>query len=166
MRRIIPTLIAVCALTLGAAPVLAGGPAETHTETVKNLTESFPDFNPCTGDPGVVTVTYNGVFHMTQLASGELHLTGTLTGQFVFEPDDSSLPSYTGRFTNWFGENHNQNQAAATFTFRLRGVGSDGSTVTAHGVSHITAETIDFSAFPPIVEGLKVMFDKFDCTER
>ena len=43
MRRFIPTVVAACALILGAAPVLAGGPAETHTETVKNFAESFPD---------------------------------------------------------------------------------------------------------------------------
>lgn len=91
---------------------------------------------------------------------------GPSPGSSHSSPNDQSLPSFTGRFTNWFGENHNQNQAAATFTFRLRGVGSDGSNMTAHGVSHITAEAIDFSTFPPIVEGLKVMFDKFECTQR
>jgi hypothetical protein len=163
MRRMLAIGLAAGLLLAGAAPALAGGPAQTFTETFKNVTETIPEVNPCTGDEGTVTITYNGVIHITQLASGEFHITGTLTGTFVFVPDDSELPTFTGRFTNWFGENHNRNEAAATFTFSARGTGSDGSTLNFHAVSHITADTIDFTTVPPTVTGLKVMFDKFGC---
>ena len=163
MRRTSAVGLAAALLFTLATPVLAGGPAETSTETFKDVTETFPEVNPCTGDPGAVTVTYNGVFHVTELASGEQHLTGTLTGTFVFVPDDPTLPTASGRFTQWFGENHNQNEANATFTFRIRGVTSDGAVLNAHAVSHITADAIDFSVFPPMIEGVKVMFDRFEC---
>jgi hypothetical protein len=163
MRRMLATGLAAGLLLAMAAPALAGGPAQTFTETVKDVTETFPEVNPCTGDEGTVTITYNGVFHVTELASGEFHLTGTLTGTFVFIPDDPELPTFSGRFTSWFGENHNPNEAAATTTFRVRGTGSDGSTINFHAVSHITADTIDFTTAPPTVTGLKVMFDKFGC---
>jgi hypothetical protein len=163
MRRMLAIGLAAGLLLAMAAPALAGGPAQTFTETVKDVTETIPEVNPCTGDEGTVTITYNAVFHVTELASGELHVTGTLTGTFVFVPDDSDLPTFTGRFTSWFGENHNLNEAAATTTFRVRGTGSDGSTINFHAVSHITADTIDFTTVPPTVTGLKVMFDKFGC---
>ena len=162
-RRALAVLLGVALLLLQAAAVLAVGPAETHTERFKGVTETFTDVNPCTGDPADVTITYQGVFHMTQLASGELHITGTLTGTFALVPHDSSLPTYTGRFAQWFGENHNRNQAAATFTFSGRGTGSDGSTLKFHAVSHITADVIDFSTDPPTISGVTVAFDRFTC---
>ena len=163
MRRMLSMGLAVGLILTMAAPALAGGPAQTFTETVKDVTETIAEVNPCTGDEGTVTITYNAVFHVTELASGEFHLTGTLTGTFVFVPDDPEQATFTGRFTSWFGENHNLNEAAATTTFRVRGTGSDGSTINFHAVSHITADTIDFSTVPPTVTGLKVMFDKFAC---
>src|SRR5688572_26721516 len=101
MRRMLATGLAAGLLLAMAAPALAGGPAQTFTETVKDVTETFPEVNPCTGDEGTVTITYNGVFHVTELASGEFHLTGTLTGTFVFVPDDPELPTFSGRFTSW-----------------------------------------------------------------
>lgn len=163
MRRTAVIGLAAALLLSVAAPAVAGGPAQTFTQTFKDVTESFPEGNPCTGDPGIVTITYNGVIHITELASGEFHITGTFTGTFTFVHDDPTLPTYTGRFTQWFGENHNRNEAVATFTFRARGTGSDGSTLNFHAVAHITADTIDFSTDPPTVTGLKVMFDRFGC---
>ena len=163
MRRMLAIGLAAGLLLSGAAAALAVGPAQTFTQTFKNVTETFPEVNPCTGDQGTVTITYNGVIHITELASGEFHITGTLTGTFEFVPNDPELPTFTGRFTNWFGENHNLNEAAATFTFSVRGTGSDGSRINFHAVSHITADTIDFTTVPPTVTGLKVMFDKFEC---
>ena len=163
MRRMLAIGLAAGLLLSGTTAALAVGPAQTFTQIFKNVTETFPEVNECTGDAGTVTITYNGVVHITELASGEFHITGTLTGTFVFVPNDPERPTFTGRFTNWFGENHNLNEAAATFTFSVRGTGSDGSRITFHAVSHITADTIDFSTDPPTVTGLKVTFDKVAC---
>src|SRR5687768_18458708 len=110
MRRMLSMGLAVGLILTMAAPALAGGPAQTFTETLKDVTETIAEVNPCTGDEGTATITYNAVFHATELASGEFHFTGTLTGTFVFVPDDPDQPTFTGRFTSWFGENHNQNE--------------------------------------------------------
>lgn len=119
--------------------------------------------NPCTGDPGAFTITYTGVFHTSQNAAGGTRTTGTLTGTFVFDTTDPTRPDFTGRFTQTFGDNTNSNNQLATSTFRVRGTGTDGSTVRFHTVAHITAETIDASTDPPTVTGVKVKFDRLRC---
>src|SRR6266508_4082517 len=46
------------------------------------------------------------------------------------------LPSYTGKFTVWGGFNQNGNTVNGTFTFNVRGSGSDGSTFKNHTTEH------------------------------
>ncbi len=138
VRRVFICVLTLSTLLLMTVASVGAAPAETETITVKDATESFTDVNPCTGEPGLVTVTYNGVFHITALDDGTYHITGTETGTFTFEPDDPSQPSVTGRFTIWFGENSNQASFNGTFTFRVNGQGSDGSTVRFNGVAHIS----------------------------
>ena len=67
--------------------------------------------------------------------------------------DDPSLPTFTGHFTQWFGENSNQQNFATTFTFTIIGTGSDGSSLKFH-------ETAHFSATP---QGATLEFDKPMC---
>jgi hypothetical protein len=156
------SVLVACALTLLILPgssVFAQ--AQPVTEVVKDQTETFIDELPCVGQ-AEITITYNGVFHITEAPNG-VHITGTLTGTFVADPLDPSLPTYTGRFTQWFGENHNPNMANATFTFSVRGQADDGSRLNFHVVAHITAEVIDFEADPPVVEGVRVEFEKARC---
>ena len=135
-RLILRTLISLIAvsglLLLSAAP--AGAAASVSTENVHRFTETFPSENPCTGDLGIVTVTYNGVFHTSVDATGGSHLTGTVTGRFEFEPTDASQPSFTGRFTQWFGGNIGANGQGFWSTFSLTGYGSDGSVIHFNGV--------------------------------
>lgn len=156
------SLLAVAALcVLSASPVFAQ--AQTSTTNLKNVTETFPEINPCTGESGTVTVTYNAVFHVTHDATGGTHTTGTLTGTFDFDATDPAEPDFSGRFTNWFGDSNNSNIDVATFTFSVRGTGTDGSKLTFHGVAHITAETIDLSTEPPTVTGVRVNFFRARC---
>jgi hypothetical protein len=77
--------------------------------------------------------------------------TGTLTGTFSFVPFDSSKPSYTGRFTTWFGDNDNLRNDAETEILRVRGTGSDGSVLNFHVVAHlnVSASGITFSFEKP-----------------
>jgi hypothetical protein len=50
--------------------------------------------------------------------------------------EDPSLPSYTGSFTVWGGFNQNNQVVNGTFTFSVRGRGSDGSRFTNHTTDH------------------------------
>ena len=148
-------VIAAAALAVAPAASPAGAGAVTYLQTFHNVTEVSTDANPCTGDPGTLTLTYNGAFHATELTSGigagTFWATGTLTGTFSFVPFDSSKPSYSGRFTTWFGDNDNLRNGAQTETFRVRGIGSDGSVLSFHGVAHmnVTATGITFSFEKP-----------------
>uniref|UniRef100_A0A831TCT5 Carboxypeptidase regulatory-like domain-containing protein n=1 Tax=Thermorudis peleae TaxID=1382356 RepID=A0A831TCT5_9BACT len=138
IRRVFALIVTLSTLLLTVVANVGAAPAETVTITFKDVTETFADTNPCTGEPGLVTVTYNGVLHITGLPNGTYHVTGTQTGTFVFEPDDPSQPSVAGRFTIWFGENSNQASFNGTVTFRVNGQGSDGSTLRFNGVAHIS----------------------------
>jgi hypothetical protein len=154
-RKLVLVLIAATALIAVPAASPAGAGAQSFTETVKDFTEVSTDVNPCTGDPGTLTLTYNGVFHVTFLTAGKgagtFWATGTLTGTFSFVPFDSSKPSYTGRFTTWFGENGNLQNGTQTATLRVRGIGSDGSVLQFHDVAHmsVSASGITFSFDKP-----------------
>jgi hypothetical protein len=137
MGRRLALVACLAGLVVAMMAPAAFAKANTFTETVHGFTETFPDVNPCTGDPGQLTVTYNGVFHITDDPNGGFHVTGTNTGTFTFVPDDPSLPSYTGRFTVWFGGNVTSNSDGFWVTFRVKGTGSDGSELVFNAVEQI-----------------------------
>ena len=136
VRRIALLALLTGSLVAVAAPS-ATAQATSFTETVQGVTETFPEINPCSGATGTVTVTYNGIFHVTEDPQGGFHITGTQTGTFTFVPDDASEPSFTGRFTTWFGGNVSTNTDGFWTTFRVRGTGSDGSTLLFNAVEQI-----------------------------
>lgn len=131
----------------------AGAGAITFTQIDHNLTTVQAGNNPCTGVPGTLTTTVNDVFHGTMLANGTDWFTGTITGTFLFVPDDSSQPSYTGHFTQWFNQNDNLRNGNSTFTFSVHGTGSDGSSLTFHEVAHFSVSAT----------GVVVFFDRPTC---
>ena len=135
--RALAFLAVVGLLLFPASSAFADG-AVTFTQPFHNVTESFAETNPCTGDPGTVTITYNGVVHITTLPNGTSHFTITQTGDEVFVPDDPDLPTITGHFTSWDGFNSNNQNAAGTFTFTVHGTGSDGSTLKFHVTEHFS----------------------------
>jgi len=159
MLRLVLASVAVIALLLLAAPNAraAGAGAVSFTQTFKNVTETFHDVNPCSGAPATITITYNGVFHITQLTSGQgagtFWATGTQTGNFVLVPDDSTQPTYTGHFTDWFGDNNNLQNGTETSTFTVHGIGSDGSTLRFHDTAHMSVSA----------SGVSIAFDKPSC---
>ena len=65
--------------------------------------------------------------HTTQLASGGLHFTVTAQGTDTLVPTDPSLPTYTGHFAFWDGDNVSQKTDIETFTQAEVLTGSDGS---------------------------------------
>jgi hypothetical protein len=130
------TLLVVAAalgLLVGVSSV-ATAEALTETVTLHNVTETFQDVNPCTGDPVTVTSTYSGVFSYTVDPQGGVHVTGTSAGTFEVVPLDPSLPTYTGRFASWFGESTSSNSDGDWVTFNIKLRGSDGSTLSLNSV--------------------------------
>jgi hypothetical protein len=124
---------AVLAFVVLALPAYAA--AQTETETFKNLTETFVDVVPCTGEEATFTTVTSGVIHTTALPNGTFHITGTQTGTFTAVSDTTT---YTGRVTLWFGGNSNRSNEANTFTFNLRGTAEDGTIIKSHVVDHFS----------------------------
>ena len=135
-RSIVGLVTAV--LLLLAAPAFAQPVTETTTQ--KGLVETFVDVVPTCEEGGPlyrITTTSNLVEHTTTFDDGRVHETFTQTGRFVAAPlEDASLPSFTGRFTVWGGFNQNGKTVNGTFTFSVRGTGSDGSTFTNQSTDH------------------------------
>ena len=151
LRKLIVVLLLSGLLLVYASNAFAA--ATSFTQTFKNVTETFTDVNPCTGDPGTLTITYNGVVHVTIANNGSFHTTGTFTGDFVFDTTDPTKPDYTGHFTNWFGDNDNSRSEADTVTFTVHGTGSDGSTIRFHETAHFSVSA----------SGVVISFDKMSC---
>lgn len=142
---------AASVLAIGLAIPLTAAFATTETE--HQATETSHDFNPCTGEPGTLTVTYNEVDHISSGNNGGDHGTFTQTGTFTFEQDNGL--TYTGHFTVWGGFNSNSGGTEAdTFTLSLHATGSDGSTLRANLVSHETINPADI---------ITSQFDKANC---
>ena len=138
LRRLAFGLLAA-GLLLIATPAFAQPPTNTTTHET-GLVETFVDVIPMCedgGPPYTITTTSNLVMHETIFEDGRVHATFTQTGKFSAVPlEDPSLPSFTGRFTQWGGFNQNGSTVNGTFTFSLRGTGSDGSTVSLNQVEH------------------------------
>ena len=144
-----------------AIPALAGG-ATTMTVTAQNQSMSFPNSPPlCGTPPGIVTLTYNQVFHFTVLADGMTFSdTGTQAGSFTFAPTNTNLPTASGRFSDWFGDH-----GVATFgpngplngtdtsmgTMNLQGTFSTGAKIDAHSVMKGVFTIVGGNfVFPPV----------------
>jgi hypothetical protein len=158
MRRV----LALAALVLAFGGVLAftvaaayadGNGAQTFTQTFKNQTDQFVDFVPCRDFQATITITYNGVLHSIVNKAGDFWATGTMTGTVTAVPLDPSNPSFTGRFTTWFGEADNKQNGVEHSTFTVHLTGSDGSTIKAHETAHVSSSA----------SGMTVSFDKLSC---
>lgn len=133
------TIVILTAFLVAFAGPAYAAPATTTNHT-KGLVETFVDVVPtCEGGGPLytITTTSNSVEHITTFDDGRVHETFTQTGTFTAVPlDDPSLPSYTGKFTTWGGFNQNGSTVNGTFTFSVRGTGSDGSTFSNQNVEH------------------------------
>jgi hypothetical protein len=148
MRRLIvlaaATLVGLAMLT-GVAQAAKPVTLTFHEHQVES---TFTDVIPCIGNGeelATITTVENGVVHITAAALDEngdpippYHITGTFTGTVTVVPQDPSLPTFTGHFTTWFGENSNQKTFNDTDTFTVILTGSDGSTLKFHDTFHVT----------------------------
>jgi hypothetical protein len=159
LRRLLSALLVLSATFLAATGAQAGSPPVTFTDTFTE-TDTFTDIVPCQPSLGAYEITTNarGVFHVTAAGIDEednfippYHVTGTVTGTFAAVPSDGTGPTFTGRFTNWFGETEMVTHSTGTTTFSVRGRGSDGSRVSFHLVTHytITAQGVEFGFEKP-----------------
>jgi hypothetical protein len=128
---------ALAAAMLGAGTASAAAPAVPHTISMTQLQHgSFIDdqgFNPCTGDPLVLSFTGNQVNHVTFFpASNEVWATFTEEGAAT--TSDNGV-DYSGRATGWGNFNLNNQNGVSGFTMTIHLTGSDGSVVVAHIVS-------------------------------
>lgn len=152
--RIVAIVAVMGTLLFSATIAFAGGNGATSfTQTFHNATDTFVDVIPCLGVPGTITLTYNGVFHVTVNKAGDLWATGTETGSLIAVPLDTSLPTYTGHFTAWFGTSDNNQNSVDHSTFSIRATGSDGSTITFHDTAHMSTNA----------NGVILSFDKPSC---
>src|SRR5438034_6370175 len=104
MRKLLSITACAAAFFALSLPVSASGAgAVSFTQTFHNAVQTMPVPNPCTGAPGTVTLTYNGVAHAPFLTSGVGAGTGwgtfTATGAVACVPTDSSQPSLSGDFS-------------------------------------------------------------------
>jgi hypothetical protein len=139
MTRRLLAMVTMSLIALVVPSATANAAPTTTTTHVHGVVETFVDVFPtCEENPPLyeITTTRNGVAHETLFADGRMHGTFTDTGTFAAEPLDSSLPSYTGKFTIWGGFNANKRSVNGTFTFNVHGTGSDGSTFRNHVTEH------------------------------
>lgn len=148
-RLLVLWLLVPCIIVLPATVSADGAATVSSTQTFHDVTQMYhagvdPGTAPFPCGIGTAEVTFimNGVFHITTITSGPgagtSWATGTMTGTITLVPDNPSLPTYTGRLTEWFGDNNNHQNGTELFTGNLRLSGSDGSTLTIHGVEHTT----------------------------
>jgi hypothetical protein len=139
VRRLTSILIGLLAFTSAQGIAWAAKPTVTHTEVRKNVTESFPETDPCLGSV-TINLVYNDIFHITEFVSGpntgSVHVTFTQTGRFLIQTADPTLPNFTGHFAIWGGFNGNRQSASGTFTFNAVGRAPDGTRVRFHAVEH------------------------------
>ena len=141
IRRALMGALAAVLITVFTAGTAAAAPVTTTTNQ-HGLVDTFVDVVPTCDNsapaPYTITTTSNLVEHETVFSDGRIHATFTQTGRFRAVPlADPSLPSYTGRFTTWGNFNQNSDSVSnSTFTFSVRGTGSDGSTFRVNQVGH------------------------------
>lgn len=133
--------VAVAVVGIGSGSAFAAGAGtETFTEHAHEVTLLERTVtNPCNGETGtLLAVAKNFIFHATIQADGDAWITGTGNGAVTFTPADPEGVSYSGHFTQWFGESANNKNLVGhdTGTFAL--TGSDGSTVHVHTLNHFS----------------------------
>jgi len=148
------SLIWILALVLAMASsaLAADNGAINTTQTYQDQTESFTDTLFCSEKLYNITVTYNGVEHMTILPNGGITVTETETGTFTAVPADGTGPSYSGKFTFWSGGLLKPDDTGAfTFTITIHGMGSDGTDLQVHATFHDNANPNTERAFQKIM---------------
>ncbi len=144
VKRLIALISLAAAATLVAptSALASGGPPSVSTDTQQAVTATVPF-----GD-GMVTVTFNSVFHVTAFADGSVHVNGNQTGTFFFVPNDPTLLTSTGHYSEPFSFTVTANTYTETDVFNVHGQTTDGSPVCIRTRFHIT-----------VVDGVQIVLD-------
>jgi len=139
MRRLLLTLLCVLALLMlpSTAAFAGGNGALTFTQHDHGVVDVSSDVNPCTGDVGTVTMTYDDIFHGTMNKTGSW-FTGTDHGTVGFVPDNPAAVTYSGHFAAWFGDENNLRNDVEHSTFNAQLTGTDGSRLGLHDNAQAT----------------------------
>ena len=161
MRRFLAAFLFLGVSLIATTAAQAGSPPVTFTDTFTE-TDTFTDVVPCQENLGPydITTKARGVFHVTAAGIDEeenfippYHVTVTVAGTFVAVPSDGTGPTFTGRFTDRFGETEMITHSTGTATFLVRGRSSDGSRVSFRLVTHYTINAL----------GVEFGFEKPSC---
>jgi hypothetical protein len=161
MKRLAIAVVFACAAAAAIAVPRGAAAAETHfncatfdnqgnvisvtpncSQTISmqgGPPQSMPSFDPCTGNPGTLTInTTHQIFHINVNGAGDLWTTGTVNGTMSFVPDDTSAPSGSGAWATWFGGSDNNRNGVFHSTFNAQIHFPGGVTATLHEVFHVT----------------------------
>jgi len=120
-----------------AASASSGSHTQSFTQTFHG-SQAFSNVNPCTGGALDGTQSSNMIAHVTFFPAGD-ELWATFTEEDNFSAaDERTGVTYAGHDTGWGNLNMNERNANQTFTFSAHATGSDGSTLSAHEVAHLT----------------------------
>jgi hypothetical protein len=135
-RALLVPFVAAAALALAAPAAFADG-AVVVRDIERNVTQVIAFTNPCTGAEGTVTITFNGVFRLTQRPNDTVSLTSNATGSYLLVPNDPSTPVSSGRFasTDVIGGGAND---VETSVLTAHGTSADGTRFSLVFVTHLT----------------------------
>jgi hypothetical protein len=130
-RIVLPTLI-ISAMIVLLTVVPAMAEAITYTETFHDESMVFPDVTICDGIPAMVTLTYNGVMHVTEF-TGDHPNAGTAHARFKINFTAVVYDAVTGEWLETgrgvktvFHDNINLQNATSNFNFVSVGEGPVG----------------------------------------
>ena len=140
--------LAFAALSVGAVSAAPGGAGTVSmTEHFSGVIDQESTTNPCTGQPGMLTLdATNAVAHVTTNANG-FWATFTAQGTATFAPINGTPIS--GHFTAWDGENGNLQNGTATMTLTIHLGG-----LAMHETAHMSVSA----------SGISLSFDKSKLT--
>jgi hypothetical protein len=153
--RILTLLTTAILCAASAAPASAA----TDTQTSHFSGQESDVVSDCNGAGSFTeTFVFDGVMHLTQLDDGTFHFTVTTQGTDTLVPSDPSLPTYTGHFVFWDGDNITHRIDISTFTEAVNLKGSDGSQL---HFAVVTNAAMGTDGGPPLVE-----FTHLHCLQR
>lgn len=125
------------ALLVGAAGSADAQGADVTTTPLVGVTDTIVFVDPCTGETGMVTITFNGVFHQVVRPTGTFMAVNNVAGDFVFVPDNPASQVITGHFASVAPIAGGSNDVNGS-VLHAEGLASDGTKFSFHFMTHHT----------------------------
>jgi hypothetical protein len=148
MRKLAIAIVAAAVAAMAVVPAALGNGADVTTQVVKDVTQTIPFTNPCTGETAMVTITYDGVVHQVNRPNDTFMTVTNIRGTFFLDPDAPGAPNVRGTFSSndiiAAGSN-----TANTQVLKASGVDDNGQPFELDVVIHLTmsssGQTISFT---------------------